>query len=346
MTDVISDARCKRPADDTDGGANCKLPKTTGLEKKVKAETAIVKVDGKKLRAGTIPWRYASVDSVVPLADMPLQVLLIEGINSPGSWSFPAGSLDPGEDIMTCAVRETEEESGSLGSLGCFLGTFESEKSRSYFFLMNVHTVLNEGCEFWNDPDSTYMGDGKRRRKWFSPDQARSFLKKGGPCILDAFLGVPYRHRADLRWRPGSSQLLVAKPRLLLLGGAPAIWEHCCCTCQVLAASSSFQEATSRTDAQHFAMTAAAVWEADVVICAGGIELAFVVALASSIGRPTLLLLTCRADVPTLMRGDSRVTIEVLCIEDESTVARDACRLIDSFLSKHTGSKTQSDQNI
>jgi ADP-ribose pyrophosphatase YjhB (NUDIX family) len=49
-------------------------------------------------------------------------VLLIESLNVPGVWNFPGGSLDPGEDVAICAERETAEESGAHGVLGCFLG--------------------------------------------------------------------------------------------------------------------------------------------------------------------------------------------------------------------------------
>jgi 8-oxo-dGTP pyrophosphatase MutT (NUDIX family) len=121
--------------------------------------------------------------------------MLIEGINSPGQWSFPAGSLDPGEEVSVCAARETEEESGVRGVRGCFLGMFQNESkkskkggSRSYFFALHTHTVINEGTTRWKDPDSSWESDGWRNRGWFTPTDARPKLKKGQEAVLDALL--------------------------------------------------------------------------------------------------------------------------------------------------------------
>ena len=60
-------------------------------------------------------------------AGAPIQVLLTECMGRPGAdvWTFPGGSLDPGEDVAICARRETQEESGAVGALGCYLGLFE-----------------------------------------------------------------------------------------------------------------------------------------------------------------------------------------------------------------------------
>jgi 8-oxo-dGTP pyrophosphatase MutT (NUDIX family) len=35
---------------------------------------------------------------------------------------FPAGGIDPGEDPLTAAIRETEEEAGALGRVISELG--------------------------------------------------------------------------------------------------------------------------------------------------------------------------------------------------------------------------------
>lgn len=43
-----------------------------------------------------------------------LQVLLIQRKNEPfqGMWAFPGGFVDMDEDLLTCALRELEEETG------------------------------------------------------------------------------------------------------------------------------------------------------------------------------------------------------------------------------------------
>jgi 8-oxo-dGTP pyrophosphatase MutT (NUDIX family) len=140
-----------------------------------------------------------------------IEVMLIEGINSPGQWSFPAGSLDPGEEVSVCAVRETEEESGVQGVRGCFLGMFQSDRkkgknggSRSYFFALHVHTVIDEDSDRWKDPDSAWESDGWRNRGWFTTTDARPKLKKGQEAVLDALL------RCDTTSLPAWQKLLSA----------------------------------------------------------------------------------------------------------------------------------------
>jgi 8-oxo-dGTP diphosphatase len=53
--------------------------------------------------AGGVVWRRADTDEVeVVLVHRPLQ----------DDWSFPKGKLDRGEDHLTAALREVEEETG------------------------------------------------------------------------------------------------------------------------------------------------------------------------------------------------------------------------------------------
>ncbi|HSW98583.1 MAG TPA: NUDIX hydrolase [Candidatus Saccharimonadales bacterium] len=33
-------------------------------------------------------------------------------VNRPGEWDFPGGNVDPGEDLIQAALRETQEEAG------------------------------------------------------------------------------------------------------------------------------------------------------------------------------------------------------------------------------------------
>lgn len=131
-----------------------------GLKKKAKLDEAIVKLNGKKLRAGMVPWRFVGGNQ------SKIEVFLIEGINTPGLWTFPAGSVDPGEEVSLCALRETYEECGASGPLGCFLGVFE-DKNRTYLFSMRVSTVEDEKEEIWHDPHSSYEGNKKGKTLLF-----------------------------------------------------------------------------------------------------------------------------------------------------------------------------------
>jgi len=280
---------------------NAAVP-TGGLKKKAKTDEVIVKLNGKKLRAGTVPWR------LVEGSEGKIEVFLIEGINTPGFWTFPAGSLDPGEEVSLCASRETYEECGAIGPLGRFLGVFE-DKNRTYLFSMRVTRVEDEAEEFWHDPHSSYEGSGVRRRRWFTSDTARSVLKKDGPAMLDAFLAVSVHQLLERRRMSPKSHLQV-----LILGGGDDLFSsihgHCAGRGEILPASLAIRSST-QAEAQKFAIVAAALWEADALICVGA-DVSYIVAMAASNSCPTLLLADTPETMAMLLQGDSRVTTHFL----------------------------------
>lgn len=54
-----------------------------------------------------------------------IELLLVESakpIHRGKLYIFPAGGIDPGEDSLTAAIRETEEEAGIKGRIVCELG--------------------------------------------------------------------------------------------------------------------------------------------------------------------------------------------------------------------------------
>lgn len=62
--------------------------------------------------AGTVVWRASDrVAGVASAAGQQLEVLLVHRPRY-DDWSFPKGKLDPGEHVVTAAVRETHEETG------------------------------------------------------------------------------------------------------------------------------------------------------------------------------------------------------------------------------------------
>lgn len=273
-------------------------PPDAGRVKKPKLEETLVKLEGKKLRAGTVPWRYVGQSEI--------EVFLIEGLNTPGFWTFPAGSLDPGEEVSRCASRETFEECGARGNLGCFLGVFE-EKNRTYLFAMEVTSVDDAGNDIWHDPHSSYEGSGDRRRGWFSPESAWSRLKKDGPAMLETFLAVPVHQRRNLR-RPREIR---SKVQLCILGVGESVnlvRKHCSqkMDVEILPASVALT-ASSCSEAQKFAIVAATLWEAHAVVCVGGKEILYALAMASSSNCATLFVATEPLNHPWMLEGDSRV---------------------------------------
>jgi len=283
--------------------------------KKARLESSVVKVAGRKLRAGTVPWRWTAGSSV--------QVLLIEGINTPGKWTFPAGSLDPGEEVASCAARETQEECGASGTLGCFLGTFDTEKNRSYMFLMYVQHLEDESNEAWHDPHSAY-DTSLRRRRWFDMEAARPLLKKDGPQVLEAFLSIPEDRRQDARYRA----LHNSEPRFLVMGAPGTLRDHCAQWGSILEVPSS----DSLTESQLFAAVAAALWEADAAVLCGGADMLYMAGISARQDLPVLALITGLEYAPGLLSGDSRILYFVLGSESETTFAAEAGRRIDDFM--------------
>ena len=56
---------------------------------------------------------------------VPEQVLLVSGSNDPTRWVVPGGGIEPTEDTLAAALRESVEEAGAKGVMGRCLGIFE-----------------------------------------------------------------------------------------------------------------------------------------------------------------------------------------------------------------------------
>lgn len=87
---------------------------------------------GPAVRAyGGAPWRATPPDVEVLLVHRPRY----------GDWSLPKGKLDPGEEPLTCALREVEEETRVRCEVGEVLGTVcytEQEKHKETSVLKEV----------------------------------------------------------------------------------------------------------------------------------------------------------------------------------------------------------------
>jgi ADP-ribose pyrophosphatase len=102
--------------------------------------------------------KHQEACAIIPLTDDG-KVLFVEQYRYPieqAILEIPAGKVDPGEDAMTCAVRELEEEAGVRGHL-TYLGKtyttpgFCNEVIHLYLAvdLVHTHQHLDEG-EFLN----------------------------------------------------------------------------------------------------------------------------------------------------------------------------------------------------
>jgi ADP-ribose pyrophosphatase len=83
--------------------------------------------------------------NVIPLTDAG-EVVLVRQFRF-GTWSntleIPGGMLDPGEDALTAATRELEEETGFRPSRVTALG---SSHPNPALFVNRLHSYLAEGC--------------------------------------------------------------------------------------------------------------------------------------------------------------------------------------------------------
>jgi phosphatase NudJ len=69
-----------------------------------------------------------------------------------GLYNLPAGTLDINEDIITCAIRETEEETGAKVALEHFVGIYETvlaNGSNILFFVFSA--TIDQGVTFHSE---------------------------------------------------------------------------------------------------------------------------------------------------------------------------------------------------
>jgi ADP-ribose pyrophosphatase YjhB (NUDIX family) len=68
-------------------------------------------------------------------------IVLISRQRHPDCYTIPKGHIDPGEDAVTAAVRETMEEAGVYGEVGRELGVYVDDNQKStihgYVLLLN-----------------------------------------------------------------------------------------------------------------------------------------------------------------------------------------------------------------
>lgn len=105
-------------------------------------------------------------------------------VHRPGrrDWSLPKGKLDPGENVVSAAIRECDEETGIVPILGVPLG-------RQSYRALGVPKVVDYWCATVG-VDNGFAPDGEIDEiRWVGPDQARSRLtyKRDAEMVATAF---------------------------------------------------------------------------------------------------------------------------------------------------------------
>ncbi len=98
-----------------------------------------------------------------------------------GEWSFPAGFVDAGEDVVEAAMREAWEETGVRVRVGRLLGVFQERGSR-VIFLAYVATA-GDG--------ELVCGDECMDVQYFAPRDLPPLAFDNDAAILAAWRTVP-----------------------------------------------------------------------------------------------------------------------------------------------------------
>ena len=94
-----------------------------------------------------------------------------------GEWSFPAGFVDAGEDVIEAAVREALEETGVQVQVGPLLGVFQERASRVVFLAYAATAPEGElAC-----------GDECMEVRFFEPDALPALAFENDTAILAAW---------------------------------------------------------------------------------------------------------------------------------------------------------------
>lgn len=92
--------------------------------------------------------------------------LLLQEKNGPskGTWTFPGGRIDPGEDIQATAVREAKEETGLAINIIRLVASFDSQEVGLPFQTHIFECVVAGGA--LNPPKHEILD-----ARWFSKEE-------------------------------------------------------------------------------------------------------------------------------------------------------------------------------
>jgi 8-oxo-dGTP diphosphatase len=148
-----------------------------------------------------------------------LRVLVIRRAREPfaGSWAFPGGFVEQGEDAQRAAARELEEETGLTGvaleQIGAFTGV--GRDPRGWIVSVAFLTALT-----WEHAQRVKGGDDAADARWLEIELtgfARGVVRDGGETAILAF-----DHGEVLAWAIGRMQQSLGRYAAAMTAAPPA----------------------------------------------------------------------------------------------------------------------------
>ncbi|CAN6572706.1 unnamed protein product [Malus baccata var. baccata] len=153
---------------------------------------------GRRQVVGCIPYRYKA-SKQTPLKDdaQELEVLVISSQKGKGML-FPKGGWEQDESKEGAASRETLEEAGVRGLIGCELGnwSFKSKSHDSFYEGYMFPLLVQEQLDFWPEKNL-------RQRIWMNVEEAREvcqhwWMKEALDRLVNRLTTQQQKHRGPL----------------------------------------------------------------------------------------------------------------------------------------------------
>jgi ADP-ribose pyrophosphatase len=145
--------------------------------------------DGRKVTMDVIRHRGSVV--LIPISE-PGRVILVRQyryVVDKWLWELPAGTVDPGEDLETAALRECHEETGQIAERARKLASFYPtpgfcDELMNFFVLTGLRSRRSDEPAAAQDPDELLTV------KKFSIAEAREMVSRGDIIDMKTALGL------------------------------------------------------------------------------------------------------------------------------------------------------------